>query len=645
MTTQRHNQPLATPWVGYPILPFLAIGVAVAAYLPHILRLEYVWDDWHLFLANPGLRMPEHVWSTALKPILPDTTYFRPLPLLGLALEFQLFGIDPAVSHGINLALHAVNTLLVGLIAGRLTAADLAAHARARRVTLAMLFYGLHPAMIEPVSWTAGRFDLMVTVFMLSGIWGYLVLKAWSRIIWVTLCFFLAALSKEMAVTLPLILAVLYLAREGQGKHLGQLWHRFWQSGEWRLHAGLIVAGMVYLALKAFSLGALAHEDRNLVALLEGPAHHLAFIGQTLLFYVKMSVFPFADLNPQHPYNVAEMDLTARLGGWLGLLLALASAVVALHRRTPGMLLGLSYLISLLPVLNIVPLTIGGNIGHERFLTFPLSLFALALVSLRLEWRSSRAMQRALPFLLGLLATLWLAVALVNIRVTVPLWGSDLRLWSWAYAKYPDSPYVKAMYLTTLIHEGDYADAQRFIAQLDKENDSLRALKGFVLIRTGHPEEGTKILQDLMAKLPKPPSASVRSKDVHGTRTTGLLLDYASLLSGTAEGLLEMHKFEAALETARDMISSYPLFPPGYLWGALAYYGLDRWEEGQRHYRRALQLYITPAAREAHALRDAWLSKLCSAPRKPRKTCQAWAAEQGSKQEIGQAVLARPRDR
>ena len=219
----------------FPTLAAAAAVLVALAYLP-VLNADYVWDDWQLFISNPALRLPELLWSALWEPILPGTSYLRPVALASFAAQFMTVGSDPGIAHGVNLFLHAANTLLVGLIAIRLTAAAGLA-ARAARILLAGLLYGLHPALIEMVAWVSGRFDLLVTFFALLALWGYLAWAGWRRDLWVTACFLLAAFSKEMAATLPLLLFLLYLGRQGPRMPWRPLASAFWRGGEWRLYA------------------------------------------------------------------------------------------------------------------------------------------------------------------------------------------------------------------------------------------------------------------------------------------------------------------------------------------------------------------------------------------------------------------------
>ena len=100
--------------------------------------------------------------------------------------------------HLTNVALHAIASLLVAVLGRRLYG---------RRVALVGgLLFALHPASHEAVYWIAARFDLLATCFMLASLlW---LLRDDAASYWIgVVCFALALLSKESALSLPVIAA------------------------------------------------------------------------------------------------------------------------------------------------------------------------------------------------------------------------------------------------------------------------------------------------------------------------------------------------------------------------------------------------------------------------------------------------------
>lgn len=611
-------------------LPWLSALLAAACYLPIALHLEYVWDDWELFVNNPALRLPETVWQGLVQPILPGTTYFRPLPLATFALEFMAIGAIPALSHGVNLAIHALNTLLVGLIATRLMQ-QLPPQTRAWRVLLAGLFYGLHPALVEPVAWVAGRFDLLVTLFSLLAIWGHLTLTTWRRKLWVTVCFFLAALSKEMAAMLPVILVLVHLAQQERAPTWRTSLHTFYRSGEWRLYVWLFIAGLAYLALRQTFMGQLSHVDTKVNSELSEFSLHVAFVGQTLLYYFKTSLWPFSDLNPQHPLAPLDIDSSAIIAGWIAVLVTLSLIAVALRARTRPSLLLLSMLVALVPVLNIVPLTIGGNIGHERFLTFPLALLAITVATINLGKNISTAMQRAAPLLLGVLALLWLSLSLMNVRITLPLWQNDLSLWAWSYARHPQSKPIRYKYAAAAIRHNNFEAAQKAINDGEEfDTDfSIKALKGYYLIKNKQLREGIALYKESLTDMEeKLHQQGIEIDTLDRKQLRQFQWYYQFIYTALAEAHISLREFDSARIHAETALIYSPKYPPATRALAFALYGLDRWDEGEHAFAAAMAIYIPSQAESSRDVRTHYLSQLCGIPNNPVTTCKHWEREE-----------------
>lgn len=80
----------------------LIIIVTIVLYYP-VFNAGYVWDDNLLFVEKVKLVNEPLSWRILTEPVLPDTTYFRPLIFLTMYIEFHLFGQNPISSHIINL--------------------------------------------------------------------------------------------------------------------------------------------------------------------------------------------------------------------------------------------------------------------------------------------------------------------------------------------------------------------------------------------------------------------------------------------------------------------------------------------------------------------------------------------------------------
>lgn len=614
------------------IIPFIVAGIVGLIYA-QVFSLGYAWDDWHLFINNPSLRLPELAWQGILSPVLPSTAYFRPLALSSFAAEFITLGIQPDISHGINLAIHLGNTLLVGIIAIRVAEQNNLT-GMAWRVTIATLFYGLHPALIEPVSWVAGRFDLLVTLFLLLGIWCYLALKGWTRDFAVMACFLCAFLSKEMAVTFPLIIALFYIGQHGPGTSWKDILIGFNRDREWRIFLLLTFAGILVLGMRYALMGQLLHRDTTIAAGLDNVFDHLAFIGQSLIFYLKMSLWPFADINPQHPLNLRELDL---FGRWIGVLATgggvLAVCLLIYSRRWVGLLLA-GWLISLLPVLNIMPLTIRGNIGQERFLTFPLVLLALAFATLIFP-KCSLAMRRLMPILIGGFASLFIIASVANIRVTVPLWSNDLTLWTWVYTRYSSLSFVQVGYADAAIRHRKFQEADAlFNAVGDNMSHELKVTKGLYLARTDRHAEAVEVYEKVLNEVILPHQLLVEHNlDLEKVKLnkTGVQIRFLqSAYTGLAEAQLELGNYAEAEKNSKIALFYSPYYAYANLIRSFAYYGLGDWEEGEVYYKNAVN-YFTPEWKIlAVEMRSRLMNKLCISEVVADEVCKHWQDEKGA---------------
>ena len=101
------------PWV----LGLLLVAATFLAYLP-VWHAGYIWDDDVYVTANRLLTSPDGlrlIWFSLDSP----SQYF-PLTYTWLRFEHDLWGLNPAGYHGMNLLLHTANALLLWRLLKRL---------------------------------------------------------------------------------------------------------------------------------------------------------------------------------------------------------------------------------------------------------------------------------------------------------------------------------------------------------------------------------------------------------------------------------------------------------------------------------------------------------------------------------------------
>ncbi|MBI4749523.1 MAG: hypothetical protein HY774_13620 [Acidobacteria bacterium] len=143
---------------------------------------------------------------------------YTPIPRLSFALDWALWGTDPAGYRGTNFLLFWFGVTLVFLFFYEVTT---------RRFTawVIALCFAVHPAQIESVVWLAGRKDVLATVFGFAALWMYrravvnpemvpplLTAQRWPRWVWYfgsLILFILALLTKIQWAGLCLVILAL----------------------------------------------------------------------------------------------------------------------------------------------------------------------------------------------------------------------------------------------------------------------------------------------------------------------------------------------------------------------------------------------------------------------------------------------------
>ena len=208
--------------IGLALIPALAV---ILLYLP-VVKHQFVWDDTIFLRDMPAYRNPDLWLDSLFRPFVLSPNYFRPLAVLTFVGELRLKGLDPAIFHATNLFLHALNTMLVALLAMQMTAKwyhDAAfGFYPAHLIPLsAACLYGFHPALIEGVAFISSRFDLLMTACLLLALLADGMGRSSEnpsrstqvkRALLVGVFFLLAALAKEMAVAFALALPFWHLA-------------------------------------------------------------------------------------------------------------------------------------------------------------------------------------------------------------------------------------------------------------------------------------------------------------------------------------------------------------------------------------------------------------------------------------------------
>jgi len=429
------------------------------------LQGELVWDDRYIAY-NYNLFNMDHWFYNSFQRSFLDDAYYRPLPLLTLMWNGLLgFRYFPILAHATNIALFCLNVFLVMRLTYKIAAKPCIA------ALLAGGLYTANPAMMESTAWISGRCDLLLTFFILSALCLDVDLKNRFalKVALVSLSFFCAALSKEMAVVFPLILLLWHLYEKNI--HLTNKQQlRTWIIGEknYIYYAAILFTGLCYLLLRYSLLGhLLGSPDSEIDA--QGSANWLGYfllIMKTYTWYFLLLILPYYNLSA-----IYVTEIPVQLNDWSALMGCVIFALTiylffsrAVNVKTKYGLAVIALLF--LPISNIARLNIWDNFIHLRFLTLPFSCLIVFFVPILVDWLAIQ--QKRIQVVITAVCVLWFMAGIANLKVTVPLWSNELSLWKWATQTTPHAQIVWGNYTSALYKSSDYAGCIRAVEESEK---------------------------------------------------------------------------------------------------------------------------------------------------------------------------------
>jgi Flp pilus assembly protein TadD len=186
-----------------------AVMIVVAVFLVYqpAWRAGFIWDD-DAHVTQPkmsGLDGLGRIWGD-----LSATQQYYPLLHSFFWLEYRFFGHDATGYHLINIGLHALNALMLGLVFSQL---------KVRWARLAAALFALHPVMVESVAWVTEQKNTLSGFFYLAAALAYLRFDGNRRRGWYFAAFalfVLALASKTVTATLPAALLVIFWWQRGR---------------------------------------------------------------------------------------------------------------------------------------------------------------------------------------------------------------------------------------------------------------------------------------------------------------------------------------------------------------------------------------------------------------------------------------------
>ena len=557
------------------VIQLLALAAIAAVVFGNTLGNELLWDDTALIRDNTFIRQWRNIpsfftpryWNEAH----PFAGHYRPVRTVTFALDYSLWGLNPAGYHATNILLHVVNVLLIFYLARLMLGA--AGPGRAGPAVfpfLAALFFAVHPIHTESINFVKNRSELLALLFSLLSLLLFVRHFApgrdWSRrarLAGAWFCLVPALLSKEAALTLPGV-ALWYAVCFFPGRALGRALVRV-------LPFGLIMLGYFWFTQTFIQPATAAAVGAPVPS---GLMQQALTVVKTAGIYVKMLAAPFA-LNAEHAFAIPVSPLTPSVLLSLAVLALIAAGCLWLYRRERVAVFAVGWIfLTLLPASNLIYLA-SRPIAEQR-LYIPSAGFCLLLGYglARLWGRSGRTAVVA-----GLLTTI---VAGLYAGVTVHRntdWRDALTFYSKTLAANPNSARMHCNLGYKLCERGDYeASLKQYwtALRLEPYHAILYNQLGTTLVKAGRLEEATFYYETALRLNPYYPEAH----------------------NNLGAELMQAGRVTEAIAHYRESLRLRPYYSKAHVNLALALSALGRSEEAIGHFKKAIS--VDPDYAEAH---------------------------------------------
>jgi protein O-mannosyl-transferase len=388
----------------------ILVGAVAVSFSPCLKAGFLNWDDDINILENTSVRSMD---PANLKRIFSESVQkiYIPLTTLSYAVEYQAVGHQPFLYHLNNVILHIFNTLLVFVIAWRfgLTAGG---------ALLAALLFGVHPMKVESVAWVTERKDVLYAFFYLLSVFfymRYLQCRGTARCaptqiyIAAVAAGFLSVLAKPMALSLPLILAL-----------IDWLQRRPWSRRSWtdKIPFVLTIAPVVWITY--------AQHVRNPVT----------DAGQAVLIWIWTFVFylwKFAVPVVLIPLYRLPQPVSLANPHFLIPAMVVVSLIISLivWRRNRWWLFAVGYYVLSIFFLLRFDVGVDLNVVADRFMYLPCLGFCLAAGVLFSRFTPARRAVIVSAAVIGLL--------MIKTYAQSQVWQTPMSLWNYVVAKDPQS--------------------------------------------------------------------------------------------------------------------------------------------------------------------------------------------------------------
>ncbi|GIV35091.1 MAG: hypothetical protein KatS3mg031_2626 [Chitinophagales bacterium] len=349
---------------------------------------NYALDDNFAVTANElvqkGIRGIPDILTSPAYVLGSQKAGYHPVSAVLQALEFELFGLNPHISHLVNVLLFAGLVVLIFHVLRRVFRLDAIHPLLPFGIAL---MYAVHPAFTEVVASIKNRSEILSFLFALLAVQSaarFFESPSWLKAAGVILLMELSLLSKMVTPSYAVIIILLGA----------------WQ-GAYRRKAFYALGGVLLVTTLAHVMAVLSSLQRPYL-FVENPlaepqpfSLHLGLIGKTLFFYLKFFLIPFP-FRFYYGYNMIPLEPFWHPLPLFSLLLHGALLVAAIRWFLGKQMIGffiLAYLINIFPFSNVVLYT---GIVAERVLFIP-GLWYLCALALGVYTATRAPKYRRIP--------------------------------------------------------------------------------------------------------------------------------------------------------------------------------------------------------------------------------------------------------
>jgi protein O-mannosyl-transferase len=378
----------------------------------------YVAENLHV---QNGLRWSTFTWAITTF----DDSNWHPLTWISHAMDCQIFGIDPAGHHAMNMVWHAIDVAVLFWVL-------LFATGFVGRSFMVAALFALHPINVEAVAWVAERKTMLSTLFFLLALGAY----RWyarrpsnPRYLAVAGLFVLGLMAKPQIITLPFVLLL------WDYWPLGRMFPGAPSAGEIGLSVSYPPRTFVTLVKEKIPLLMIAMADALITMKAQHVGHPAAWpysiwirLGNAFVAYVRYlgkGIWPsnlaIMYLHPGNSLKLWQVALSA-------VLLIVVTVLVLVYRRYRYLPVGWFWFLgTMIPTIGLMQVGRQAMADRYAYQSF-LGLFFIVCWGIS-DW----ARQKQLPK--AALPAVSVAVLLVLSGLTyrqISYWTDNLTLWSHA---------------------------------------------------------------------------------------------------------------------------------------------------------------------------------------------------------------------